>query len=147
MAKTIFYLCLTSICLTGYCLAEQVIWEGEVNSDGTPTTSVKLTLGHEYFIKVSGVMNLKKWWKQGKPLEEDACFEFNAEQTPMKLLSFKNSININVCDGTYHPDHIYTSKPFIAAQSGVHFWIYDSDYEDNNGTLFVQVIDTERKKL
>lgn len=133
--------------LCGFCIsisatvtADTVLWSGDVNSDGTPSSTIKLELGKKYQIKVSGTINLGKWWKEGVPLTQDACYEFNplAGSTPNS--SIKNSLNISVCDGDYHLDHIYRSLPFVAAQSSIHFWIHDIDYSDNSGTLQVQVI-------
>lgn len=126
-------------------VADTSVWHGKVNSDGTPTPSVKLNLGEKYKIKVSGKINLEKWRTGGKALENDACFEFFAipryqEIPPKKIGALKNSLNLNVCDEKYQQDHIYESKAFTAMQSGIHFWIYDTDYEDNSGELDLEVI-------
>jgi hypothetical protein len=121
--------------------ADKVVWSGEVQSNGSPTHLIKLTLGKQYQIKVSGAINLGKWWQLGKPLADDACFEYNEETAPTFVNTLRNSMQISVCDGVYHSDHIYLSKPFIAAQNGIHFWICDTDYTDNSGALNVQVIE------
>jgi len=49
-------------------------------------------------------------------------------------------MNFEVCGGKYQSDHVYISQPFVAVQSGIHFWIYDTDYEDNSGEFEVEVI-------
>lgn len=137
----LFSLILASfLLLSANIFADTIIWSGEVNSNGTPTTNVKLELGKKYQIKVSGMMNLGKWWKGGVPLMQDACYEFNALTKSALNPSLKNSLNISVCNGNFHQDHLYQSLPFIAAQSAIHFWIYDTDYSDNSGALQVQVI-------
>ncbi|WP_068469285.1 hypothetical protein [Candidatus Protochlamydia phocaeensis] len=116
-----------------------IVWKGEVNSDGTPSKVIKLELGKHYQIEVSKVVNLGKWWQQGEPFAEDACYEFNPKIPPKKLNTLRNSMNITIGDGQYHPDHVYTSPVFTASQTGIHFWVYDSDYNDNSGSFQVKV--------
>lgn len=125
--------------------ADTVVWSGKVDSDGMPSKSIQLILGKTYRVKVSGTINLGKWRTNKQPLENDACYEFFAdpkfqEKDPKKIDTFRSSIPISVCDGKYHSDHIYTSEPFLVAQSGIHFWIHDTDYSDNTGALDVEVI-------
>lgn len=120
---------------------DTVVWSGNLSAKGEQSPIVPLTLGKHYRIKVSGTMNLGKWWQQGKPLEDDACYEFNDSMPAIKIDSFKNSLHIHLGDGKYHPDHLYQSELFTAAQEGVHFWIYDTDYSDNSGSLHVEVIE------
>lgn len=129
-----------SVFLTTSCFAEKVIWSGDVNADGTPTKAVELTLEKKYQLRAKGTLNLGKWWQAGKPLEEDACYEFNTPSTPHKNETFMNSMRISVCDGKYHEDHVYTSPTFTAKQNKIHFWINDEDYSDNNGSLRVEVL-------
>lgn len=140
MINYCFALYICSLFLFSHCCAEKVVWEGKVESNGTPSQKIKLILGEKYQIEVGGLINLGKWWKSGQPLIQDASYEFNAQAAPSHLISFKNSLNIPVGDGKYHPNHIYFSEPFIAVQSGIHFWIYDTNYEDNSGHLDVKVI-------
>jgi hypothetical protein len=110
-----FFTC--AVLALGCCQANTVVWNGEVNASGAPSDSVPLVLGKKYMIKVSGIVNLGKWWQQGKPLAEDACYEFNAPSGPTHYRTFKNSLRVSVCDGKYHDDHTYQSEPFVAAQS------------------------------
>jgi len=122
-------------------LADTVVWSGDVDSNGTPTALIPLTLGKQYQVKASGTLNLGKWWQAGKPLEEDAFYEYNNSIDPIKLETLKNSFNLSLNNNGFHPDHVYLSKPFTAAQNGVHFWISDIDYGDNTGKLQVQIIE------
>ncbi len=117
-----------------------VIWSGTINADGTPSPVVQLELGQRYQLKVSGSMNLGNWYQNHQPLRNDACYQFNDAVTPTKLTATKNSMSLSVCDGKYHADHVYVSKPFLAYQSGIHCWIDDTDYSNNSGTLQLQVI-------
>ena len=68
---------------------------------------------------------------------------FNAPEGPTKLDSFKNSFNIT-CEQPYQPDHIYRTELFTAKENRVHFWIKDIDYNDNTGTLKVDIIEVEQ---
>lgn len=142
-----FFSIVACLCLgfSSFSFADNVIWSGKINSNGTPTESVKLSLGKMYKVKVSGTMNLGKWRTDKQPLVNDSCYEFFADPghqkgNPIKIDTFKNSLNVSVCDGKYHADNVYESEPFFAAQSGIHFWIYDTDYENNTGALDVQII-------
>jgi hypothetical protein len=121
--------------------AETILWKGNVNADGTPSTLVTLKLHNKYQIRVSGFVNLGKWIQNKEELANDACYEFNKETPTSKLKSFRNSHEIDVCDGNYHADHSYISKPFVADQDRIHFWIYDNYYDDNHGVLQVEVLD------
>jgi len=123
--------------------AENLIWEGEVNSNGTPSPFIELKLNQKYNIKVSGVINTNKWHQAGQNLGEDACFDFAEQLHPVANELIKSSlIDLDFCkDGLYHPDHVYESHPFVAKQSGVHFWVNDDDYTDNTGAFKVQVFE------
>jgi len=138
-----FFLLLLNLSFFLTCHAEQIVWSGEVNSNGTPTVSIPLVLGQKYQIKASGIVNLGKWWQQGKPFANDACYEFNPQLTPTALQTLKNSLNLPLGDGSYHINHVYESAPFMAVQSGIHFWIYDTNYADNSGSLHVEILKLE----
>lgn len=122
--------------------AESTTWEGEVNSNGTPTELIKLTLGKTYNIKVSGTVNTEKWHQGGAALGEDACFDFGDRVQPIPNELIKNSMGLDFCgDRLYHSDHIYESHAFVAKQNGIHFWVNDTDYSDNNGSFKIQVVE------
>jgi hypothetical protein len=131
------------ICSSMTCVADTIIWKGDVDALGTPTPMVKLVLGKKYQIKVSGTLSLGNWFKNGSKVKNDACYEFNESSQPHLVSCFKNSLSQTVCDGKFHANHIYTSNQFIAAQSAVHFWIYDTNYEDNSGSLSVELYQIE----
>lgn len=126
----------------GNICADTIAWSGTILADGSPTPAIKLNIGSTYRIKVSGTVNLGKWWIQGQSLGSDPCYEFSTNVLPpTRHETFKNSMHLSICDGTYHPDHIYESTPFVAVQDRLHFWIYDSTYEDNTGSFDAQVIE------
>lgn len=143
--KKIFLLLFFSLFTFNNSYADKVIWSGSVSSDGDPTKIIQLEIGKEYQIKASGEVELGKWWQGGKKLINDACYEYNDKVAPSKLNTLLNSMNIEVCDGKYHSDHIYTSKTFKTKQSVIHFWVYDTDYNDNSGTFQVQITEIEKK--
>lgn len=120
--------------------AEEVVWSGTVDSDGTPTVPVHLDLHSKYVLRVSGFVNLGKWIQNREKLGYDACYEYSNEGEMEKVITFRNSSDISVCNGKYHPNHVYTSAPFESKQNKIHFWIYDADYDDNNGELKVEVL-------
>lgn len=116
-----------------------VIWKGPVQSSGAPSPLIPLTIGKTYQITVSGQISLGTWSKNGKKMQNDACYEFSAVGIPMLLPTFNNSLDISVCDGKFHPNHIYQSTPFKAEKDSINFWIFDTDYNDNSGELQVQL--------
>lgn len=124
----------------GSSYADEVIWSGDIKSDGSATAPITLILHERYQIKASQFVNLGKWVQAGEKLANDACYEFNKETSLEKSEFLRNSQNISLCDGTYHPDHIYQSEPFVAKQNRLHFWVYDTDYDDNNGVFHAEII-------
>lgn len=116
-----------------------VIWKGPVRSDGPPTPKVRLTVGQTYQIDVTGSIILGRQEKSGKQMINDACYEYNSMGVPILLPTFKNTLNISVCDGKYHANHAYQSQPFVAEAEDISFWIFDTDYRDNSGELQVTV--------
>lgn len=149
MKEFFLYPFLLGVFFCQFCCGETLIWSGKVNSNGKPTESIKLELGKKYRLQVTGEINLGKWWQQRHPLASDACYEFSDLTTPpvrTKINTFKNSLDVSVCDGTYNADHIYKSSVFTAAQTGIHFWVYDTNYEDNNGEFDAQVFEVTEGK-
>lgn len=120
-------------------MASEVVWKGEVMANGNPTQTIDLTINKTYQFTVSGSVNLGKWVEAGKQLAQDAAFEYNAPSGPTRLESLKNSSNIPLNDKLFNPEHVYKSEPFVAKQNKIHFWIYDTDYSDNSGSLKVEI--------
>lgn len=141
MSRTLFYLCSCSFFFCAQMHAENVVWKGDVSSNGSPTHAIPLVMHKRYQIKVNGFVNLGKWVQNGEQLASDACYEYNAEKPTSKQESLKNSMEISVCDGQYHANHQYQSQPFVAEKNRIHFWVEDEDYEDNVGSFQVQIIE------
>lgn len=137
-----WYILFSCLYCSVYCYSENVVWSGNVNSDGTPTQAIKLVRLKEYQIRVSKEVNLGKWVKQGEPLNNDACYQYNASGTILdKLETLKNSASISVCEGQYHTNHVYLSAPFKAEQDRIHFWVHDLTYDDNEGDFKVEILE------
>jgi hypothetical protein len=119
---------------------EIIVWRGNVQANGAPTPFISLILGKKYQIKAKGEINLGKLWQEEKPLAEDACYEYNAKITPIALDSLRNSIGIPLDNKSFNENHTYVSKPFIAKNNGIHFWINNSDYNKSSGALDVTII-------
>lgn len=134
---TLSLLCLSSVFSLQ---ASEVVWEGTVHSDGSPSKTISLDLHQKYQLRGSGFVNLGKWVQNREKLANDANYEFNSEGETEKVVSLKNSLDIPLGDGKYHADHIYQSEPFTPKQNKIHFWVYDTDYEDNNGEFKVEVL-------
>lgn len=120
--------------------ADEVVWQGQVHADGTPTKLIHLKLDEQYQIKASNYINLGKWVQEGVKLANDPCFEFSDKTVPNKIECLRNSAKISICDGTYHYDHVYLSEPFTAKQNRIFFWVVDTDYDDNTGAFDVEII-------
>lgn len=119
--------------------SSEVVWKGKVSADGSPSPAVDLSYDKTYQIIVNGSVNLGKWVEAGKALAEDASFEYNAPSGPTRHKTLRNSNEIPLDDQFYNADHVYKSAPFVAKQTKIHFWIYDTDYSDNSGALEVQI--------
>ena len=143
IAHILFLLCTASIFMSAEA-AEKVIWSGDLASDGEPSETITLVNNKQYQIKVQGFVNLGKWIQNKEELANDACYEFSPSGKAEKFKSFRNSADISVCDDKYHPDHAYQSEPFTAKQNRIHFWINDTNYDDNSGFLKVQIIELDK---
>ncbi len=140
MLSRIFVFCAVLFSQWTNMSANEIIWEGEVNADGVPTKPIHLVIHKRYQITATKSINLGKWIQEGEKLANDACYLFNPEGKAMdRSESLKNNQDISVWDGKYHADHIYQSQPFEATQNRLFFWINDSDYDDNSGSLHVTV--------
>lgn len=132
-----------SLATSAYC--ETIVWSGTVNANGTPSPLISLELHKEYIIKASGFVNLGKWIQNNEKLANDACYEFNNETSTAKVATLRNSIDISLCTGEYRPDHKYQSAPFSAKHDRIHFWVYDTTFEDNSGEFKVEIVQTSNE--
>jgi hypothetical protein len=127
----------TSTCETG--AGDVRVWSGKVPATGQQTRPVPLEIGQKYYIIVRGSVNFGKWWKNGKTLVNDACYEYNAKGYNDPLSVFQNNLNIIVCDNRYHIDHVYCSAHFESTGQPIYFWIFDTDHRDNSFSMLVEI--------
>jgi len=124
-----------------------LVWQGSVSSKGNRTPTLRLDKKSRYYIEVSRSIYFGKWRENPRmSLVNDACYEFKAKGQPVALPVFKNSLNVSVCHGNYHSNHIYQSVLFFGNDKGIKFWIFDTDYRDNIGGLWVKVFRINPKK-
>jgi len=110
-----------------------------------PATGDRVVLGDlqpgdVYQLRVSGWMSFGTWWQNGRPLLDDACFEFAAKGFPDPLPVVANDLGLSLCDGGYREDHVYVSPPFAAPSPQVTLWVIDTDYRDNAGSVLVEAL-------
>ncbi len=118
--------------------AQTLIWRGSISSKGERTASIRLTRGKTYFIVVSGSFYMGRWWKNKRSIMNDPCYEFNAHYQPALIPVLKNNLGIGYCS-QYNPNHVYRSANFVSNGQPLYFWIADSDYRDNRGSLTAEV--------
>jgi len=135
---TVLYV-LASIAGLESAVAQQQVWAGNVSSLGRSIQAFNLRPRLRYYIVVSRNVYFGRWSVNGRSLLNDACYEYNAKGRPDSLPVFKNSFNIPVCDGRYRSSHVYRSAPFVYSGGALRFWIFDTDYRDNSGSMYVQV--------
>ena len=111
---------------------------------GEPTQPIPLEKGAKYYIVVRGSVNFGKWWKNGKTLVNDACYEYSAKGYLDPLSVFQNNLNIIVCDNRYHIDHVYCSGHFVSTGQPIYFWVFDTDPRGNVGDMLVEIFKVTR---
>ncbi|MGV8120293.1 MAG: hypothetical protein AB2L14_11080 [Candidatus Xenobiia bacterium LiM19] len=146
MPYRIILLCIFAImALTQLCHADTLIWSGEVSSLGRATETFPLQQGSSYYYVAVGTVYFGRWYINKRSLVNDACYEFNAKGYNDPLPVLKNSLNIPIANTAYRSDHVYTSEAFMLLQSvSMSFWIEDTDYLDNSGSLRVSLYRVDR---
>jgi len=139
MLYRIILLCILVImALTQTCQADTLIWSGEISSLGRASETFPLQQGASYYFVASGTVYFGRWYINKRSLVNDACYEFNAKGYNDPLPILKNNINIPMATSAFRADHVYVSAAFMILQSGpMSFWIEDTDYRDNRGSLRV----------
>lgn len=98
-----------------------------------------LVPGASYQLRISGWMTFGIWSRNGRTLQNDACYEFAAKGYPDPLPVLNSDLGTIQC-GPYDASHVYTSATFTAPSSSLSFWVFDSDYRDNSGALLVELL-------
>ncbi|MBW6455611.1 MAG: hypothetical protein K0A98_06975 [Trueperaceae bacterium] len=111
-----------------------------VPATGERVVLTGLRAGDVYQLRASGWMSFGTWWQNGRPLLDDACFEFAAKGFPDPLPVVANDLGLSLCDGGYRDDHVYLSQTFVAPSPQVVLWVIDTDYRDNAGSVLVEAL-------
>lgn len=118
--------------------AQTLIWSGNIPGNGNRVGPIPLTNGARYYVEVQGYIYFGKWWQNGRDLLNDSCYEFNARSQPVPITILQNNLGIIYCS-QYNPAHIYRSAPFLSNGQQLWFWVFDTDYRDNRGSLAARV--------
>jgi|GEM_PF-1566769 len=119
-------------------VGQTLIWSGNIPGNGNRVGPIALTKGATYYIEVSGFIYFGKWWQNGRDLLNDSCYEFNAHSQPTPMTILQNNLGIIYCS-QYNPAHVYRSAPFLSNGQQLWFWVYDTDYRDNRGSIVARV--------
>jgi hypothetical protein len=118
--------------------AQTLIWSGNIPGNGNRVGPISLTNGAKYYVEVQGYIYFGKWWQNGRDLLNDSCYEFNARSQPIPMTILQNNLGIIYCS-RYNPAHVYRSAPFLSSSQQLWFWVYDTDYRDNRGSIAARV--------
>jgi hypothetical protein len=116
---------------------DKLIWSGRISATGQPSEPVQLLNGNSYYFLVKGTVNFGTL--NGKALNNDACYEFNSKGYPEAVAIFKNNLEFSCGDDKYHTDHVYCSGKFESKGQAINFWLFDTDYSGNSGSLEVDI--------
>jgi hypothetical protein len=119
-------------------VAQTLIWSGNIPGNGNRVGPISLTNGVKYYVEVQGYIYFGKWWQNGRDLLNDSCYEFNARSQSVPITILQNNLGIIYCS-QYNPVHIYRSAPFLSNGQPLWFWVYDTDYRDNRGSIAARV--------
>lgn len=110
------------------------------NRAGTHRPLMTLERGQRYKIRVSNSTHFGTWPATRRDLKNDACFEFNSGRGRVPLPVVKNSHGFNLCQFGYRANHRYESQTIYGDGRTLSMWVYDTDYRDNFGSYYVEVI-------
>ena len=107
--------------------------------DGSATSSIILTSGVSYTIRVSGEFFI------GGPGDGLADAEFFDFTNPIDAIGANDfGIQIDGADtawGAFNPTHVYTIT-FVGTGAALDFSYFDTNYADNQGNLRVDIFDS-----
>lgn len=101
--------------------------------------SIVLNSADRYFITVEGTMYFDKRQFDGALHTSDPCYNttnmHNGEKPKIENM-FRNSMNISVCNDSYHGSHFYRSRPFMGNNEIIRFGIAGHNYTRNGVGIF-----------
>ena len=107
--------------------------------DGTTASSIILTAGETYTIEVSGEFFIGG---PGDGLADAEFFDFTNPIDTAGSLDF--GVQIDGADtawGAFDPTHVYTIT-FVGTGAAIDFSYFDTNYGDNQGSLHVNIFDS-----
>ncbi|MEP2987415.1 MAG: hypothetical protein ABJN65_11765 [Parasphingorhabdus sp.] len=111
-----------------------------IPSNGTRMSTMRLERGKRYKVRISGQTHFGTWKPTRRALKNDACFEFNSGRGRVGLPVVKSSHGLNFCRSGYRSNHKYESQIIYGDGRNLSLWVYDTDYRDNYGSYYAEVI-------
>lgn len=122
------------------------VWATGLPNKGRQKRMYRLDRGVRYKVRVSRFTHFGTWKPTRRALKNDACFEFNARSRKVSLPVIKTNFGFNFCSGNYKANHVYLSQAIYGNGSYLVMWVYDSDYRDNYGDYYVEVIELASRR-
>jgi len=111
-----------------------------IPANGSRISTMWLERGKRYKVRISGQTHFGTWKPTRRALKNDACFEFNSGRGRVSLPVVKSSHSLNFCRSGYRANHKYESQIIYGDGRNLTLWVYDSDYRDNYGSYYAEVI-------
>ncbi len=120
---------------------ELVMHTASIPNNGGRVTLGYMERGKRYKLRVRGSTHFGTWKPTRRALKNDACYEFNSGRGRVALPVVKNNRSFNLCARGYRSNHIYESQVIYSGNGGaVTLWVYDSDYRDNYGSYYAELV-------
>lgn len=116
------------------------VWATGLPNRGARKNIYLLERGVRYKVRVSRFTHFGRWRPTKRDLKNDACYEFNARPRPVSLPVVKTNFGFNFCTRGYRANHVYDSQVIMGNGARLVMWVYDTDYRDNYGNYYVEVI-------
>lgn len=117
------------------------VWATGLPNKGRQKRIYRLERGVRYKVRVSQFTHFGTWRPTGRALKNDACYEFNARSRKVSLPVVKTNYGFNFCLRGYRANHVYESQVVYGRRTNLVMWVYDTDYRDNYGSYYVEVIE------
>lgn len=111
-----------------------------IPANGSRMSTIRLERGQRYKVRISGQTHFGTWKPTRRALKNDACFEFNSGRGYVSLPVVRSSHGLNFCRSGYRANHQYESQIIYGDGRNLGLWVYDSDYRDNYGSYYAEVI-------
>jgi hypothetical protein len=122
------------------------VWATGLPNKGQRKNIYRLERGVRYKVRVSRFTHFGTWQPTRRALKNDACYEFNARSNKVSLPVVKTNYGFNFCSGGYKANHVYESQVLYGRGTQLVMWVYDSDYRDNYGDYYIEVIEIRSRR-